>query len=111
MLQHKIVAAQDVAESLAAVEAAVDIALARAAELAAKMPQAWTAANVSVVVGMGAFDRVGELVHTMMQARRQTGEAHRILDTVRDKLNLPEIGWGDKMPEPTAVANVISIAA
>jgi hypothetical protein len=105
----KASAAFDVAQRLCAVETAIAEAQMRAAELAAAMPRAWQDADLSFVVGMGAFDRVGAIVSTMTQARREAGEAHRILDAVRSKVNLPEVGWGDKVVMNDASDNVVAL--
>src|SRR6478752_10228416 len=103
MSDAKMMVVLTVAERLKATEKAIDIAVRCAAELAAALPTAWSDLDISLVVGQGAFDRSGELVSTMMQARRQAGETHRMLDAVRDKLHLPEVGWGDKIAHNSAV--------
>ena len=117
MSDAKMIIVLAVAERLKATENAIDTAVRCAAELAATLPTAWSDLDISLVVGQGAFDRSGELVSTMMQARRQAGETHRMLDAVRDRMHLPEVAWGDKLVVKNTIAtvevagNVVSLAA
>ena len=52
--------AQQVADRLFAVESAIDLALTRAAELNAAMPQARARARLPAMIGQDALDRAAE---------------------------------------------------
>ena len=78
--------AQKVADRLFAVESAIDLALTRAAELNAAMPQARSEARLPAMIGQTAFDRAAEAFSALVEARLQIG--------------LSEVDSGDLIPKP-----------
>ena len=92
--------AQKVADRLFAVECAIDVALTRAAELAAAMPQARTDARLPAMVGQEALDRASEAFMALVEARRRIVETHRSLDLTREQIGLREVNSGDTVPKP-----------
>ena len=91
--------AQNVAERLHAVESAIDIAVARAAEFAAAMPQARADARFPAMVGQEAMGKAADAMATLVQARGHIVEAHKSLDSVRADWRIPEVGVGDILPK------------
>jgi len=107
--------AQRVADRLFAAENAIDIALTRAAELTAAMPQARTEARLPAMVGQMALDRAAEAFSALVEARRRIVETHAHLDEAREQIGLREVNSGDMVPKPNpitegAVADVVPIA-
>jgi hypothetical protein len=92
--------AQKVADHLFAVESAIDVALTRAAELAAAMPQARTDARLPAMVGQEALDRASEAFMALVEARRRIIETHKSLDVTREQIGLREVNSGDTVPKP-----------
>jgi hypothetical protein len=88
MLNNRLNAAKEVNDRLHALEAAIDEAIARAAEFAASMPQARQRAKISAIVGQDAITKAGETLNTLIIARAQIVDAHEKLADVRDKLGL-----------------------
>ena len=91
--------AQELAERLFEAECAIDIALARAAELTAAMPQARTRARLPAMLGQDALDRASEAVVALVEARRRIVETHKSLDEVRQQIGLHEVASGDSVPK------------
>jgi aminopeptidase N len=91
--------AQKVADRLFAVEAAIDIALARAAELAAALPQARTEARLPAMIGQDALDKATEAFVALVEARRRIIETHKSLDQTREQIGLSEVDAGDSVPK------------
>jgi hypothetical protein len=91
--------AQQVADRLFAVESAIDLALTRAAELTAVMPQARTEARLSAMVGQDALDRATETFVALVEARRRIIETHKSLDVTREQIGLREVDAGDTQPK------------
>ena len=77
--------AQQVADRLFAVESAIDLALTRAAELNAAMPQARARARLPAMIGQDALDRAAEAFSALDEARLQIG--------------LAEVASGDTVPK------------
>jgi hypothetical protein len=94
--------AQGVAEQLHAVEIAIDMAVARAAELTAAMPRARTDARFPAQVGQEAMGKTAQAVTALVQARGHIVEAHQSLDIVRTEWRIPEVGVGDLVPKVPA---------
>ena len=92
--------AQKVADRLFAVESAIDIALTRAAELTAAMPQARTEARLPAMIGQTALDRAAEAFTALVEARRRIIETHSSLDQARAQMGLREVDSGDAYPKP-----------
>lgn len=103
--------AQKVADRLFALEHAIDLALTRAAELGAAMPEARGEARLPAMIGQDALDRAAETFTSLVQARRQVVETHRSLDEARAQMGLQEVATGDLLPKPvprTAPAALVS---
>lgn len=91
--------AQKVADRLFAAEQAIDVALTRAAELTAAMPQARTEARLPAMVGQSALDRAAEAFSALVEARRRIVETHARLDEARLQIGLQEVDAGDTEPK------------
>jgi hypothetical protein len=91
--------AQKVADRLFAVESAIDLALTRAAELNAAMPQARTEARLPAMIGQAAFDRAAEAFTALVEARRRIVATHASLDEARQQIGLQEVATGDTVPK------------
>lgn len=92
--------AQKVADRLFALEDAIDVALTRAAELNASMPEARGEARLPAVIGQDALDRAAETFTSLVQARRRVVETHQSLDQARLQMGLKEVATGDLIPKP-----------
>ena len=92
--------AQHVADRLFAAEHAIDVALTRAAELNAAMPQARAEARLPAMIGQQALTRTAEAINTLVEARRLLIEAHEALDEARAQIGLKEVDAGDTVPKP-----------
>ncbi|HEY5710949.1 MAG TPA: hypothetical protein VIT38_03550 [Allosphingosinicella sp.] len=92
--------AQKVADRLFALEEAIDVALTRAAELNASMPQARGEARLPAMVGQDAFDKAAEAFTSLVLARRRVVETHISLDQARAEIGLKEVATGDLIPKP-----------
>jgi len=94
--------AQKVADRLFALENAIDLALTRAAELNASMPEARGECRLPAMIGQDAFDRAAETFTSLVLARRRVVETHQSLDEARMQIGLREVDAGDTEPkEPT----------
>jgi hypothetical protein len=91
--------AQQVADRLFAVESAIDLALTRAAELNAAMPQARTEARLPAMIGQNALDRAAEAFTALVEARRRIVATHESLDQARVQIGLKEVATGDTSPK------------
>lgn len=91
--------AQKLADRLFAVESAIDLALTRAAELNAAMPQARTEARLPAMIGQAAFDRAAEAYSALVEARRRIVDTHQSLDEARVQIGLAEVAAGDTVPK------------
>jgi hypothetical protein len=92
--------AQKVADRLFALEDAIDIALTRAAELNASMPEARGEARLPAMIGQQALDKAAKTFSSLVQARRRVVETHRSLDEARMQIGLREVDAGDILPKP-----------
>ena len=92
--------AQKVADHLFALENAIDIALTRAAELTASMPQARAEARLPAMIGQTALDQAAGAFVALVEARRRTVETHASLDQARQEIGLREVATGDSVPKP-----------
>lgn len=92
--------AQKVADRLFALETAIDLALMRAAEFNAAMPQARGEARLPAMIGQDALDRSAEAFASLVQARRRIVETHASLDQARLQIGLREVSSGDLVPKP-----------
>jgi flavin-binding protein dodecin len=93
--------AQKVADRLFALEDAIDVALTRAAELTASMPEARGEARLPAMIGQDALDRAAETFSSLVLARRRVVETHQSLDEARIQMGLKEVAGGDLVPKPS----------
>jgi len=100
MLKDRRSAALKVAESLFAAEEAIDIALARAAELNGNMVKARNEAKVSALVGQDAFELSAAAFAALARARGDIVETHKRLSETKIQIGLRTIAWGDEAPKP-----------
>lgn len=98
------VVAQKVADRLFALEDAIDVALTRAAELNASMPEARGEARLPAMIGQDALDKAAETFTSLVQARRRVVETHQSLDEARVQIGLREVNVGDLIPKPSPSA-------
>lgn len=100
MPRARQVVAQKVADRLFAVEEALDLALTRAAELAASMPEARHEARLSAIVGQDAMEHAVAAMAALAEARRKIVDTHQSLDRTREEIGLQEVDAGDLVPKP-----------
>lgn len=101
MLKDRRSAAIKVAQSLFAAEAAIDLALARAAELNGNMVTARSEANLSALVGQDAFEVSAAAFAALARARCDIVETHRRLSEAKIQVGLRTIAVGDdEWPKP-----------
>jgi hypothetical protein len=94
MLKIRLEAAKEVANCLFAAEEAIDIAIARAAELASAMPIARAKAKLSTVVGHGALDQAAKSFAMLIQAREAIIATHHDLAETKDLIGLRTYSMG-----------------
>ncbi|MEA3041046.1 MAG: hypothetical protein QOC65_535 [Sphingomonadales bacterium] len=102
MLKNRRAAATKVAESLFAAEAAIDAALARAAELNGTLVAARTEANLSAIVGQDAFEGAASAFAALARARAEIVETHKRLSAAQVQVGLRNVAWGDQGKPPSA---------
>ena len=100
MLKERRAAAMKVAESLFAAEEAIDLALARAAELTSTMVSARFDAKLSAVVAQDAFEGSASAVAALMRARAEIVETHKRLSETQNQIGLRTISFGDNGKPP-----------
>jgi ABC-type sugar transport system substrate-binding protein len=96
MLKDRRAAAMKVAESLFAAEQAIDLALARAAELTGAMVSARTDANLSAIVGQEAFEVSAAAFAALARARADIVETHKRLSEAQVQIGLRTVSFGDQ---------------
>jgi hypothetical protein len=96
MLKNRRAAATKVADSLFAAEAAIDAALARAAELNGTLVAARAEANLSAIVGQDAFEGAASAFAALARARAEIVETHKRLSAAQVQVGLRNIAWGDQ---------------
>jgi hypothetical protein len=104
MFKERRDAAMKVAESLFAAEAAIDVALARAAELNSTMATARTEAHLSAIVAQDAFEVAAATFASLAKARGNIVETHKRLSEAQIQIGLRSIAFGDQGKPPSAVA-------
>ena len=95
MLKDRRNAAMKVAASLFAAEAAIDAALARAAELNGVMVTARTEAGLSALVGQDAFEVASAAFAALTRARCDIVETHKRLSEAKIQVGLRTVSVGD----------------
>ena len=102
MLKARREAALKVAESLFAAEDAIDVALARAAELNSTLVTARADAQLSAIVGQDAFEGAVSAFAALANARREIVETHKRLTDAKDQIGLRTLAVGDPGKPPMA---------
>ncbi|MEA2998758.1 MAG: hypothetical protein QOK17_591 [Sphingomonadales bacterium] len=95
MLKKRRDAAMKVADRLFAVEEAIDLALARAAELNHTMVTARTEAELSAIVGHDAFEVAAATFAALARARGEIVETHKRLSDAQVQIGLRTVSFGD----------------
>ena len=103
MLKQRRLVAEQVAAALFEAEAAIDIAITKAAILTGVMPQLRKQAGASALIGQGAVERACQAIMSLTEARRAMVETHQELSIVQTQIGLGAItmtdpGSGDKPP-------------
>lgn len=104
MRKERLTAAHMVAEKLFEAEEALDLAIARAAELNAALPTARQEANLSAVVAQDAFMTASRILPALMQARQELVDTHGKLDDAKDQIGLRHVAIGHPDTKPPMVA-------
>lgn len=102
MLKDRRAAARKVADSLFAAEEAIDLALARAAELTSTMVTARFDAKLSAIVAQDAFEVSTSAVTALTRARADIVETHKRLSEAQVQIGLRTVSWGDLGKPPAA---------
>lgn len=100
MLKDRRNAAMRVAESLFAAEEAIDVALARTAELNGNMVTARNEAKLSALVGQDAFEVSAAVFAALARARSDIVETHKRLSETKIQVGLRTIAVGDGGTKP-----------
>lgn len=102
MLKNRRAAATKVADSLFAAEAAIDAALARAAELNGTLVAARAEANLSAIVGQDAFEVAAAAFAALARARSEIVETHKRLSEAQVQVGLGSVAFGEQGKPPSA---------
>jgi hypothetical protein len=111
MLKDRRAAAMKVAESLFAAEEAIDLALARAAELTGAMVSARNEANLSATVGQEAFEGSAAAFAALARARADIVETHKRLSETQVQIGLRAVSFGDQGKPVTGDGRHLKIVA
>lgn len=104
---EKIFVAQRVAKKLMTTEAAVDGALAEAAELMSEMLQARKDVNVAMTFGDDAAVKLVDAIKALSEARSSMVAVHNELNEAKLRLGIrTKMEWEDKPPEGRSTAPV-----
>ena len=104
---EKIFVAQRVAKKLMTTEAAVDGALAEAAELMSEMLQARKDVNVAMTFGDDAAVKLVDAIKALSEARSSMVAVHNELNEAKLRLGIrTKMEWEEKPPEGRAVSPV-----
>ena len=101
MLKERRAAVMKVAESLFAAEEAIDLALARAAELTSTMVNARIDAKLSAIVAQDAFEGSASAVAALVRARADIVETHKRLSESQVQIGLRTVSFGDLGKPPS----------
>ncbi|RYE58493.1 MAG: hypothetical protein EOP18_01065 [Rhizobiaceae bacterium] len=92
--------AQGVADRLMAAEHAIDLAIARTAELTGFIPSARADADLACEVGQEALEYAAESFSALVKARAQMIASHRELAATKDQIGLKTYGLGGLVGKP-----------
>lgn len=96
MLKERRAAAMKVAESLFAAEEAIDVALARVADLNGTLAMARLEARLSAVVGQEAFEGAASAFAALSRARHDIVDTHSRLSETKVEIGLRAVAIGDQ---------------
>ncbi len=108
MRTQRLNAARRVAAHLFAAEKAIDIAVARIAELNAALPAARMEANLAAAVGQNAFESSAEAMVSAAHVRQLLVTTHERLSDAGVRIGLKEMSWGDELKIPSAEIHQLS---
>lgn len=94
-ISTKIAVVRGVAARLHAAEEAIDLAIIKLSELNSELPAARMEAKLSATVCQPAFDLSAQALHSLIQCRRQTIEAHEVLAGTQRDIGLGAYAMGD----------------
>ncbi|HEU0100259.1 MAG TPA: hypothetical protein VFQ67_15990 [Allosphingosinicella sp.] len=100
MLKERRDAAIKVAESLFAAEEALDVALARAAELNCALVTARGEAKLSALLGHDAIESAASTFAALVRARCNIVDTHKRLSEAKAQIGLRTFSVGDAGPKP-----------
>ena len=106
MLKERRMVAEQVAAALFGAEAAIDIALSKAAHLAGVMPALRQRAGASALIGQDALERASQAITALAEARRAIVDTHKELSIVQGQIGLGAItmnGDAGAKPPPQAL--------
>jgi hypothetical protein len=106
MLKERRLAAEQVASALFEAETAIDMALAKTAQLTGVMPSLRKMAGASALIGQDAVERASEAIMALAEARRAIVETHKELSVVQGQIGLGAVtmnGDGGEKPPPQGV--------
>lgn len=105
--------AQEVADRLMAAEHAIDMAIARTAELTGFIPAARAEADLACEVGQEALEYAAESFSALVKARAQIIASHRELAETKDQIGLKAYAIGGLVgkPEWNEVRHLKEVAA
>ncbi|NKJ02445.1 hypothetical protein [Novosphingobium sp. SG707] len=114
MRTQRLAIAQTVAQRLFAAETALDIALARIAELNAAIPLARLDGGISAIVGQEAILSSASAMMLVAETREKIVATHANLKQASDDIGLREVSYGDLVKpgkvEPLDVGQHLRVA-
>jgi len=109
MTAKRLTIARSVAERLFAAEKAVDLAVARVAELNAALPLARLDAHIAAEIGQDALESSAAAVVLGAQMREQMVATHVRLKQASDRIGLAEVSFGDALKAPSAEVRTLPL--
>jgi len=105
--------AQGVADRLMAAEAAIDLAIAKTAELTGFIPAARAEADLACEDAQEALEYAAESFSTLVKARAKIIASHRELSITKDEIGLRTYGFGGLVGKPYSaeVRHIAEVAA
>ncbi len=100
MFKQRNKAVHDVANRLFDAEEAIDVAIRRASELAAILPQARQDAHLSAIVGQEALASAIAILPALAEARQWIVSTHERLDIVKGQIGLGPVSFGSSGGKP-----------
>lgn len=104
MLKQRRLVAEQIAAALFEAEAAIDMALAKTAQLTGVMPALRAQSGASALIGQGAVERASQAIMALAEARRAIVETHMELSTAQAQIGLGAVSFGDVGPKPPPFA-------